>query len=294
MSAPPSFNFYPGDFVKSCVDMDASEIGAYIRLLCYQWEHGAIPNRADKLARICGMDKADFDDVWESLKDRFDDVKGKNLKVQSRLSIQRKKDTETWLKRRAGGSKGGRPKIRDDESREKRKPQGLGQGKPQGSKNKTSTEEGIGNREKRIEGENESISIDECLAVEVPRELNVSEFREAWKSWVEYKQESPHAWTDLRGVRAQLTRLAKHDREAAIAGIWNAISERWQGIFPEKITARANGSAPTQFPEPQKPRPITADAARYRLINHFAEPDARNWDDQKCVSELRSRMLRTA
>jgi uncharacterized protein YdaU (DUF1376 family) len=50
----PFFKFYPTDFIASTVAMSAEEAGAYIRLLCYQWEHGAIPDDAEKLARIGG------------------------------------------------------------------------------------------------------------------------------------------------------------------------------------------------------------------------------------------------
>jgi uncharacterized protein YdaU (DUF1376 family) len=50
----PSFQFYPTDFVASTVAMSAEEVGAFIRLLCFQWEHGSIPDDDEKLARIGG------------------------------------------------------------------------------------------------------------------------------------------------------------------------------------------------------------------------------------------------
>ncbi len=50
----PFFKFFPTDFIASTVAMSAEEAGAYIRLLCYQWEHGEIPADVEKLARIGG------------------------------------------------------------------------------------------------------------------------------------------------------------------------------------------------------------------------------------------------
>jgi uncharacterized protein YdaU (DUF1376 family) len=50
----PFFKFFPTDFIASTVAMSAEEVGAFIRLLCYQWENGAIPDDAEKLARISG------------------------------------------------------------------------------------------------------------------------------------------------------------------------------------------------------------------------------------------------
>lgn len=50
----PFFKFFPTDFIASTVAMSAEEVGAFIRLLCYQWENGEIPDDAEKLARIGG------------------------------------------------------------------------------------------------------------------------------------------------------------------------------------------------------------------------------------------------
>jgi uncharacterized protein YdaU (DUF1376 family) len=50
----PFFKFFPTDFIASTVAMSAEEVGAFIRLLCFQWEHGEIPDDVEKLARIGG------------------------------------------------------------------------------------------------------------------------------------------------------------------------------------------------------------------------------------------------
>ncbi len=54
MAAPPAFQFYADDFVAGTVCFTAEEVGAYIRLLCFQWGNGSIPVRADQVDRIAG------------------------------------------------------------------------------------------------------------------------------------------------------------------------------------------------------------------------------------------------
>ncbi len=64
MSQPPAFQFYASDFIASTVDMSPDEVGAYIRLLCFQWEHGSVPNDLVEIRRIVGApnDAQDEDD----------------------------------------------------------------------------------------------------------------------------------------------------------------------------------------------------------------------------------------
>lgn len=51
----PAFQFYPDDFIAGTTEMTPAEVGAYIRLLCYQWGRGAIPlGDKARLARIAG------------------------------------------------------------------------------------------------------------------------------------------------------------------------------------------------------------------------------------------------
>ena len=50
----PAFQFYAGDFLVGTAMMSAEEVGGYIRLLCYQWTHGGIPNDDTVLQRLTG------------------------------------------------------------------------------------------------------------------------------------------------------------------------------------------------------------------------------------------------
>jgi len=53
---PPAFQFYADDFLGGTVDLSAEDVGAYIRLLCYQWGRGSIPSSIDVINRVAGCE----------------------------------------------------------------------------------------------------------------------------------------------------------------------------------------------------------------------------------------------
>jgi len=55
----PAFQFYPQDFLVGTADMEPEEVGAYIRLLCYQWEKCGLPNDNKKLQKLSGCQNID-------------------------------------------------------------------------------------------------------------------------------------------------------------------------------------------------------------------------------------------
>lgn len=48
----PAFQFYPADFLVGVALFTNEEIGVYIRLLCYQWNHGRLPKDSKMIARL--------------------------------------------------------------------------------------------------------------------------------------------------------------------------------------------------------------------------------------------------
>ena len=127
--APPSFDFYPNDFLGGTSHLTADEVGAYLRLLCHQWANGCVPNDADRLMAICGVtENTTWERIWDHIRDKFDEVKTSRLSennlevfgtcrngsvfVNLRMSLDRKKKIESWRKRIAGGKLGGRPKAK--------------------------------------------------------------------------------------------------------------------------------------------------------------------------------------
>jgi uncharacterized protein YdaU (DUF1376 family) len=55
LKTSPSFQFYPADFLGGTLLMSAEEVGAYIRLLCYQWQQGSCPDDLEDLGKIAGV-----------------------------------------------------------------------------------------------------------------------------------------------------------------------------------------------------------------------------------------------
>jgi uncharacterized protein YdaU (DUF1376 family) len=94
----PSFQFYADDFIGGTCAMTPAEVGAYLRLLCYQWGQGSIPQSdPDKLARIAGGP------VSPDVLAKFTD--GKNDKME-RVRAER---AAFIAKQTANGHLGGRP-----------------------------------------------------------------------------------------------------------------------------------------------------------------------------------------
>ena len=94
----PAFQFYPDDFIGGTVDLSTEEVGAYIRLLCYQWGRGAIPTTKIALDRVAGCA------VSDAVLEKFPNCKNK------RLEKERKKQREYRAKQAINGAKGGRPR----------------------------------------------------------------------------------------------------------------------------------------------------------------------------------------
>jgi len=91
---PPAFQFYPDDFIGGTCDLSAEEVGAYIRLLCYQWSRGSIPDDSAKLARIAGAN------VTTDTLQKF--PSGKN----ARLEFEREKQAEYRAEKSKAGKSG--------------------------------------------------------------------------------------------------------------------------------------------------------------------------------------------
>jgi uncharacterized protein YdaU (DUF1376 family) len=49
---PPAFQFYTDDFLGGVATMTQAEVGAYILLLCQQWNHGSIPVQPERQQNV--------------------------------------------------------------------------------------------------------------------------------------------------------------------------------------------------------------------------------------------------
>jgi uncharacterized protein YdaU (DUF1376 family) len=95
----PAFQFYADDFLAGVADMSQSEVGAYILLLCQQWNRGSIP---DDAARQKALAKGE---VSTHVLSKFQLRKGKLR--NRRMEIERRKQAEYRKKQREKGIKSG-------------------------------------------------------------------------------------------------------------------------------------------------------------------------------------------
>jgi len=91
---PPAFQFYPDDFIGGTCDLSAKEVGAYIRLLCFQWSKGKIPSDRNKLSRIAGTN------VTPEVLAKFEDG------MNQRLEFERIKQSEHRDAKKKAGENG--------------------------------------------------------------------------------------------------------------------------------------------------------------------------------------------
>lgn len=109
MSSSPAFQFYTKDFITGTVHMTAEEVGAYIRLLCHQWEHGSIPDTEIRQLRVAGCKKQALEVVLEKF------IKTEKGIINKRLEESREQQMLYKQKQSENGKKGGRPKKENPE-----------------------------------------------------------------------------------------------------------------------------------------------------------------------------------
>ena len=56
----PAFQFYANDFLHGTAFFTAAQTGGFIRLLCHQWGHGAIPDDARIMRQLTGCTDEDL------------------------------------------------------------------------------------------------------------------------------------------------------------------------------------------------------------------------------------------
>lgn len=93
----PAFQFYPGDFLRDGKQaaMSLHECGAYIRLICFCWTDGSIPNNTERLARLVGTTPAAMRKLWPAIEScfRVSGTIGDRL-IHPRLEREREKQDE--------------------------------------------------------------------------------------------------------------------------------------------------------------------------------------------------------
>lgn len=114
---PPAFQFYPAEFLsdENVVLMNNQEIGCYIKLLCYCWREGSIPNDIPKMAKLCGEDGSAMAQLWLAIQPCFSSAIGDPSRlVHPRLEMERKKQEEFRKERSSTGRNGANKRWRNN------------------------------------------------------------------------------------------------------------------------------------------------------------------------------------
>ena len=113
MAHSPAFRFYPQDFLHGTRNFKTEEIGAYILLLCEQWDKGFIPTSEQELKEITQLSLKKLSKVLK----KFNGTT--NLgNINIRLEREREKQQKYSEMQSSKGSKGGRPR-KDEKSQKK-------------------------------------------------------------------------------------------------------------------------------------------------------------------------------
>lgn len=91
-SKSPAFRFYANDFFQGTFMMSLQEVGAYIRLLCYEWDNGSIPDDPAERARIMGCSKGQEAVLWNRVEKKF--TLAADGYINDRLEEERRKQFE--------------------------------------------------------------------------------------------------------------------------------------------------------------------------------------------------------
>lgn len=244
---------YVSDFKDGTGHMSAAEVGAYWRLLMHGWQHGGIPAKPPRMARITGMGLTEFEDAWrEVLAEKFqphpDDP---GLLVNAKQERVRASQSEVLAQRRAAARAGAEARWRHakrDAVRHRIQDSGEMQGSgAQGLK---------GSGAYRDQGESEGGPAADAAPPRRRRRLSAAQVEglseglprtgvEALLEWRAYREEAKVRALTESGWR-KLVKDCASDPAGFRAKVDHSIQNGYQGLFAPKETGRSNGRALTE------------------------------------------------
>ena len=236
MNKPPAFQFYADDFLGGVGDMTCEEVGAYIRLLCHQWNKGGLANDDARLQIMAGHCQAS---ALATAKTKFgmcEDGFIRNARLERERTKQdayRQKQAENGAKRWGSSAK---PDAKPD-AKPHAKPDALA--KPSHMPNACSPSPSP--------SINTSRSAPDLV---FPENLNSPVFKELWNDWVEHLTQKRKKPTQKTAER-QLRKLSQMGQAKAAESINNSITNNWQGLFEPKEPTN-NGSQHQSQPKDWK------------------------------------------
>lgn len=119
MAEAPIWPVATDALISDTVHLSDAEFGAYMRLMIAQWRNKGQPLDfpPEKLARICGTPKRQWQARWEAISDLFDDSKSPSLVSQKRVADDYAEVAAKIAQARKAGARGGNAKSRKTKGR---------------------------------------------------------------------------------------------------------------------------------------------------------------------------------
>lgn len=249
MADSPAFQWYPADYLADLgvQVLTTAQEGIYIRLLCYCWREGSLPNDSIIVRRMCKPD-AKLADVSHVLETFFIPADQPGKLTNKRLEKERAKQADRRKQASEAGKKSGTKRQRKTNGRSISVASSLERNVNGGAdvrcdsvptKSNPSSSSSISSSASAFPPTPPATKTDH--AWEIPQELDTPEFREAWSDWVKHRAEKRQKVTPTAGRNA-LVKLARWGPARAVAAIKHSLANNWQGIFEED----GNGSAQKQ------------------------------------------------
>jgi len=230
-------SFYPKDWLEGTAHMTAEQKGIYIDLLAHQWcrPRCEVPLDHAQLAQMVRVEQSVFDEAWSVVSRKF--LLGKTGYYNKRLRAEWRKARQLQQKRAESGRSGGLAKARNLLQQKRSKPLARAcncylyvvSSKSQEKQEVLTTDVATCNGAVMI-----------APGVELPVALKHTAFVEAWRDWLDYRREVRRTPVSLRAAKMQMAKLAKWP-DFAVEAIEVAISNDYQGLFPEKLAGKAGG-----------------------------------------------------
>lgn len=233
----PYFSLYAADFLVESATMPPACLGVYMRCLCFQWNHGSIPNDRAKVARLASATRREIAQVWDTLVAHFALTETGDF-VSPWLADQRAKVRGLSQKRAEAGRKGGRPRADGEKQNESKTPLRASDSEYCSSSSKNPPEDQEPEKQKRPPARapvplanptDEHPMILPALE-SFPEKIRDGECRALWAEWLAYKAKNrKKPYKTGRGHLNELAGAAAHGREVFIGAINNAMDREWQG-----------------------------------------------------------------
>ena len=107
-AAPPYFPFFPAIFKEGTDDFTNEEVGAYVRLLCFQWANNGVPDEPRERALIMRCTLRSSQRLWSKIRGKFFyssvENRWRNPRMEEERAKQFRRATLAEQKGRAGAA----------------------------------------------------------------------------------------------------------------------------------------------------------------------------------------------